>query len=466
MNRNALVWAFCGLLFTNILFGASSKDIEKLMGKCALADQVACEKLEAAVGQLTDQALLTKVAVESNDRFVRHTAVGRVTDRTLLAKIAVEAKDADVRNTAVGKLTDQAVLAKVAAEDENSDVRQTAVETLTDQSALAKVAVEDKDANVRVAAVRKLTDQAAAAKIAVEDQEAYVRLAAVEKLTDQAALGKAAVEAQDANVRWLAVGKLTDQALLAKIAVEDKDANVREAAVGKLTDQALLGKIAVEDKDAWVRLIARGKLTDQAALAKIAAGDKDSQGRESASGQVTYQAALAKAAPALRREAGNLGALTEEAGKSMARIKLAIMEPRIRNRLPQIVFAPSRIPVSRSYYGGKMSGELVTFVLSQGGETLAKSNWTTDFPPSTHTFGFRPAKVRGEALLAELLHNAVFTQDDLAELSSAEIPELRLGAIANLTDQALLAKIAVKDRNESVRIFARQRLNDLRENTK
>ena len=352
---------------------------------------------------------------------------------------------------AVEKLTDQALLAKIAVEDTNADVRYLAVKKLTDQAVLAKIAVKDREPYVRRAAVQNLTDQAALAKVAVEDKEWRIRDSAVEKLTDQALLAKIAVEATEASVRPAAVRNLTDQALLAKIAVNDKDSDVREAAVEKLTDQALLAKIAVVDKDRSVRAKAI--------------------------------AAMVQSNPALKLHAGNLGVSSSDLLESTARIRLAIQEPRIRNRLPRIVFTPRVSPESQRYHAavgvGEMRGESVSFVLRQAGGTLAEINWRSDFPQEMpfngplvplglggNDLGLQVAYVHGEDLLAQLLRNGLFTQDDLAELSSSDIPEVRVGAVRNLTDQALLAKIAVQDKTPEVCRAAEWRLAEIRNNAK
>ena len=293
---------------------------------------------------------------------------------------------------------------------------------------------------------------------------------AVPKLTDQALLAKIAVGDtiggdKGAFIRVVAVYNLTDQALLAKIAIGDEAWTVRAAAVEKLTDLALLAKIAVEDKNPTVRHVAAEKLTDQASLTKTAETPEDP---EDPVDRAEAIAELYESNPAMKRLAGNLGALTSDAGESIARIKLAIQEPRIQSRFPRIVFAASVYRVSRSYSyvdpqygpGGIMRGESVSFVLSQDRKTLAEANWSTYFPQQTTDFTFLAANVYGGDLLADLLHSAVFTQDDLAELSSSEIPEVRRAAVRNLTDQAALAKIAAEDKVPDVRQPAVWRLTD------
>lgn len=462
MLRYALVSAFFVLFFTNALHATTADEIGSLSGKCANGDKQACEELQAAVEKLTDQALLAKIAVKEENPDVRQAAVYKLTDQSLLAKIAVQDNNQYVRSAAVINLTDQNVLAKIAieavdfrfdvreaflhltdqallariaVEAKNEDVRKNAVKDLTDQALRTKIAIEAKDADVRATAVEDLTDQALLAKIAIEDNSTSVRATAVEKLTDQALLTKFAVKDNNSDVRAIAVEKLTDQALLAKVAIDAKDSDTRKAAIEKLTDQAPLAKVAVAAINADARRATVGKLTNQTLLAKIAVEDKD---------QITRLLAIASmdgSNPALKSHAelgeSSLGitpsqvAYRDRAGRSIARIKLAIQEPRIRSRFPGIVSAISVDAVSQSYTGNKHAeGESISVILSQSGETLAVKDWSTDFPMMISEYGphFIPAEVHGEDLLAELLSNSVFTQDDLVELSSSKIPEVRLAA--------------------------------------
>lgn len=165
---------------------------------CAAGQQKACRDLlkhvgdskncQRAIDELTDQAILVKVAQEDEDNFCGSYAVGKLTDQSLLTKLAVEGKDYSIRYAAVGKLTDQSLLAKFAVEDKDSGVRCSAVRKLTDQSLLAKIAVKDEEANVRKAAVSKLTDQSVLARVAEGDANWEVRRAAVHGLTDQTVL--------------------------------------------------------------------------------------------------------------------------------------------------------------------------------------------------------------------------------------------------------------------------------------
>jgi hypothetical protein len=71
-------------------------------------------------------------------------------------KPKLDSGEPSARIHAVRDLTDHAVLAKIAVEDKDADVRRAAVERLTDQAALAKVAVGDKDKSIRRAAKDRL----------------------------------------------------------------------------------------------------------------------------------------------------------------------------------------------------------------------------------------------------------------------------------------------------------------------
>jgi hypothetical protein len=175
--------------------------------------------------------------------------------------------------------------------------------------------------------------------------------------------------------------------------------------------------------------------------------------------------------PALTKMAGLGRSLTEDVIQSIARINLAIHERCIRKRFPRIELDVSVSNVSVWYgqrfpYGDvSVPGESISVVVSQAGKTLAKKNYSSFpdkvFPSAPLTLSFVDAKeIHGEELLVELLNNAEFTQQDLAELTLSVIPELRFAAVRKITDQTLLAKIAIEDKTRNVRIAAFKELSD------
>jgi hypothetical protein len=94
-------------------------------------------------------------------------------------------------------------------------------------------------------------------------------------------------EVQAGALALLTVDTTLDQTLLATLAMGDGAATPREIAVEKLTDQVLLAEIAVEAPDPSVRIDAVKKLTNRTTLAKFANNDTDARVRNAAAQELT-----------------------------------------------------------------------------------------------------------------------------------------------------------------------------------
>jgi hypothetical protein len=153
------------------------------------------------------------------------------------------------------------------------------------------------------------------------------------------------------------------------------------------------------------------------------------------------------------------------------RMKLAVQEPRIKERMPDLQCVVEVSKTFREYIGvfptsgdrTTVEGEQVTIKLQQGGHTIDESSWSTAFP---HSMGHSShpivltADVSGEALLIRLFHRDSFTQDDLADLGHSNIAEVRIGAATNLTKQGVLTVLATTDADPRVRSAAAMNLSD------
>ncbi len=187
-------------------------------------------------------------------------------------------------------------------------------------------------------------------------------------------------------------------------------------------------------------------------------------------------AALSDEDPALRQLAGANEGFVRPAGTvpAIARVRLALQEPRVRARLPGMAFTVSVDGTSERYErvgAGTfvvVHGESVSFRAIQEGRTLVERQWSTSFPEtlSSQPWGgsgpprFVGAHVSELPFLEELFRLPVFTQADLTELTRSELPEVRAGSVRNLTDQAVLEKIVREDRSQSVRHAAAGRITD------
>jgi len=74
--------------------------------------------------------------------------------------------------------------------------------------------------------------------------------------------------------------------------------------------------------------------------------------------------------------------------------------------------------------------------------------------------GFGSADVDVSSMIAEFFNAIVLSKEDLSKLAQSEIPEVREAFVSNLTDQVLLAKIAVEDNASNVRLDAVNKLTD------
>lgn len=130
--------------------------------------------------------------------------------------------------------------------------------------------------------VKQTSDQAELAKIATQAKNWQVRLAAVEKLTGQDVLEQIALKAEDTEVRVAAINRITNQAILGKVAADTEDHTIMNAALDKITDQTILEKLVNSHElrkgmEWYVRSSALERINDQAVLERFARADGEYQ---------------------------------------------------------------------------------------------------------------------------------------------------------------------------------------------
>lgn len=353
--------------------------------------------------------------------------VERTTDQAKLANIAVNTVNCTICGAAIEKLTDQALLAKFATKGfSKCSVREVAVKNLTDQTLLLKIAIEDEETSVGLAAVDKLSNQAMLAKV-------------VEAIANEIVLQKNLV-LQKKIVHDAAFAKLTDQTLLAKIAAEDNYYSyIHKADVMRITDHELLAKIAIRAWDREARQHAVSLMTDRDLLAKLA-----------------IRGTILPSPSGDQTEYDHIG--------EIARIRLFLTDPLIKGLLGRTSVNITWEMTYQEYgdrerYHGSVTGESISFCVR--GEKLqgsAISKWLTQFPEGVSGLDYEiPAHVDIAELISKLLRN--FSQNDILKLAmeSKDI-DIRRAAVDNLTDQNILATIAIKDENTDVRNVASTKL--------
>ena len=276
---------------------------------------------------------------------------------------------------------------------------------------------------------------------------------------------KPTIEDKDSKGRMLAVKDLTDQALLARVALSDEDYHVRLAALDKITDQDLLVKVILLDDNLQIRDNAKRKLADSLRLNQVSEY-LDPIKRASAI------ATLSETDPALNLKMLELyGSEASREYVCIIHLKLATQESRIKSRFPRLrCDAVVKSIYGPSYYFGftrinlTVKGEYIAIKLREDNITVAEDSWSTEFPTKIPAgIGsdvYFDAKLHGEDLLKKLLQRPEFTNDDLIELMNSKIEEVRIAVVDILTDQAVLAKVAIEDKDADVRKIAIEKLTD------
>ncbi len=207
---------------------------------------------------------------------------------------------------------------------------------------------------------------------------------------------------------------ITDPAVLVQVAAKDKDPILRWTAVGKLDDPGKLGALAARETDPMVctRILSR----------------------------------LPDASPALLPVAGDLSRSARNAREGIARIKLAVREPRVQIRCPGLQTAVAIDIIGEQYttmgLGGRrllIRGEKIAVSLQWQNNPPVQKQWQSAFPKDFLALDgvfprFQEADVNVGELLEALLRAGDFTPDDLAELVRSKIPEVRTAAQKRQTE--------------------------------
>lgn len=139
---------------------------------------------------LKNQELLSEIAMHDPAPGVRVVAALKLDDQMLAQRVYAQVAQADGDGRwlwgeiAVRELTDQALLAKIAVADRTLPIRSAAVARLEDQALLARIAVTDQSYWIRVIAARRLSDRTLLSRIGKNDPDWWVRQAAQERLKE------------------------------------------------------------------------------------------------------------------------------------------------------------------------------------------------------------------------------------------------------------------------------------------
>jgi hypothetical protein len=219
---------------------------------------------------------------------------------------------------------------------------------------------------------------------------------------------------------------LTDQAALVRVATEGKDPRLSDTVLGKITDQAAMATIAEDGGHTGVRLAVIGSIREKDTLQRL------------------------------------MGVSKSHTDK-IAGLRSFLIDPDVERRLGVTRMRVDWQPTSASYAGlvwGNKPGEVLTITIDQGTlKAPIKGSWGSLFPAETKTLDFTPAYVNTGDLVVKLLADASPSEVSSLMLDGA-CSYLRRAAVEKLTDQTMLARIAVADEDSLVRLSAAFRLTD------
>ncbi len=300
-------------------------------------------------------------------------------------------------------------------------------------------------------------------------------LQTVARTRNQAKLARIAMTAQQWDVRQAAATKLSDQQLLFQIAMESKERTIRQTAATKLIDQALLAKYFARTEDYWDEREGVRRLTNETQRAQFVLelneiGAKkwinyNSNKRDLLKdiiARLTNQVLLEKLAVDAQPELGGYAAaagLTDQ--KRLARLAFDDKACQIRGVVvrklnDQVLLAKIAMEVQdtkddRAVRIGRQAADKLTneVLLAEMGMWV-RPEWTR--------------KVTDQALLARIAMKSAYdevrevaveqlaTQASLAKLAiEASDDYVRHKAADKLTDQALLAQVAVAATDTEIR---------------
>lgn len=311
----------------------------------------------------------------------------------------------------------------------------------------------NSDRAVRLSAVTDMNDPAILARIAREDADPTIRAAAIARIDDSEILARIALTGPISPMHEAALEQLRDDAVIARIAHAAMDPKVREAAVLHLKDQNELTNIATSASQPELRLAATARLSDQQVLATIAQTDSEAAVRAGAAAALTDRAILARIAstdddPEVRLAAAR--SIQDEA----VLVRMVTEDPDLKTREAVVALiddqeALCRIVLTKIEFGSDMFGD--QFALRAGHDAaLAK---LTD-----ETLLARVAKEAGDQTLARAAVTRLLDPSLIRSVIESTNWFAREAAIARLDDAATILDLISSESDLDVLAAAVTRL--------
>ena len=146
-------------------------------------------------------------------------------------------KDPAKRLKAVTDMTDQALLHRIASTDSSASVRAAAVKRINNDAKLWEILAKEQNAEVCLRATNNIISQEYLGKVArFRAMDMQTRLAAIDRLTDQEVLEQLALGDASKAIRMAAIAKVKSPRVLEQVISDDHSGQVINLASQRLSN--------------------------------------------------------------------------------------------------------------------------------------------------------------------------------------------------------------------------------------
>ena len=209
------------------------------------------------------------------DNQIREKAIDELSDQPIITMIAIEDIDFDIRKKAFNKITDQGELVMIIFKSKDSEIIDSAWAKLDEQEILMQIADTAKAAKTRIRAIYKIEDEPFLLKRSRVDISDAIRYAAVEQMKTDEILADVATGSYYYKLRRLARSRVTDSKLIAKIDETEANLQKKRKRIQLEKNQELLTEMALQGDCNIICLDATAELINQKALTKVVINSTD-----------------------------------------------------------------------------------------------------------------------------------------------------------------------------------------------
>ncbi len=306
---------------------------------------------------------------------------------------------------------------------------------------------------VRMRAVAGISDARTLLRIAREDTDDGVRQAAIAKIDDAEALARIAMTGPIAGAHRAALAKLQDQAAIARVATSAMDLRVREAAVARVADQTFLAGLLSPSHPVAIRIAAAAALTDQTKLTQLAEEDSDASVRAAAAAKLTDFSVQHRLASEDRDPAVRLAAASGDEGL-LAKLAVEDEDPATREAAVGLISSQDAL-----YEIASRSMEVGTDLLGDQFVVRASQDAALARLTDEHLLA-KIASVSSDQRLVRAAVERIADQDRLHGLLASDNWYAREAAVRKLSDPLALLELLVAEQDLDVLQAAVDRLDE------